>query len=119
MSHLLKMSFVIKSYLKLVNVIIPFMIETLLSFLFIYLFIVLGYLAKAIYKEQVDSRTLTIMSVYFLQPFVTVWGFSTAKLETEHFYVSLVYLGIILLLLLPMLLVGRIPTCIYMVILSQ
>lgn len=83
------------------------MIETLLSFLFIYLFIVLGYLAKAIYKEQVDTRTLTIMSVYFLQPFVTVWGFSTAKLEVEHFYVSLVYLGIILLLLVPMLWVGR------------
>jgi predicted permease len=83
------------------------MLETLLSILFIYLFIVLGYLAKAIYKAQVDSKTLTIMSVYFLQPFVTVWGFSTAKLEFEHFYVSLVYLGIILVLLLPMLWVGR------------
>ncbi|HFS85107.1 MAG TPA: transporter [Epsilonproteobacteria bacterium] len=83
------------------------MIETLLSILFIYLFIILGYLAKAIYKDQVDSRTLTIMSVYFLQPFVTVWGFSTARLEIGHFYVSLVYLGIILLILIPTMMFGK------------
>lgn len=83
------------------------MIETLLSILFIYVFIVLGYIAKAIFKGQIDSKTLTIMSVYFTQPFVTVWGFSTATLEVEHFYVSVVYLGIILLLLIPTYMMGK------------
>ena len=47
------------------------------------------------------------MSVYFLQPFVTVWGFSTAKLHTEHIYVPLVYLGIILMVLMPTIFLGR------------
>jgi len=83
------------------------MIHTLLSLLFVYLFILLGYLAKRIFKEEMNRRTLTLMSVYFLQPFVTVWGFSTAKLHTEHLYVPLSYLAIILVLLLPTILLGK------------
>jgi len=83
------------------------MISTLFSIIFVYVFILLGYLSKRIFKEEMSSRTLTLMSVYFLQPFVTVWGFSTAKLHTEHIYVPLLYLAIILLLLLPTILVGK------------
>jgi predicted permease len=83
------------------------MIHTLLSLLFVYLFILLGYLAKRIFKEEMNRRTLTLMSVYFLQPFVTVWGFSTTKLHTEHLYVPLSYLAIILVLLLPTILLGK------------
>ena len=47
------------------------------------------------------------MSVYFLQPFVTVWGFSTAKLHVEHVYVPLLYLAIIISLLIPTLFLGK------------
>ena len=83
------------------------MITTLLSILFVYVFILLGYMAKRIFKEDISTKTLTLMSVYFLQPFVTVWGFSTAKLHTEHIYVPLVYLGIILLVLIPTLLISK------------
>ncbi|WP_245609179.1 AEC family transporter [Sulfurovum lithotrophicum] len=84
------------------------MISTLLSIIFVYVFIVLGYMAKRIFKEDMSTKTLTLMSVYFLQPFVTIWGFSTAKLHTEHVYVPLLYLGIIFTLLLPTILLGRI-----------
>lgn len=84
------------------------MIETLMSILFVYVFILLGYMAKRIFKEEMNTKTLTLMSVYFLQPFVTIWGFSTAKLHTEHVYVPLLYLAIILMLLLPTILLGRI-----------
>jgi len=83
------------------------MITTLLSIIFVYVFIVLGYMAKRIFKEDISTKTLTLISVYFLQPFVTVWGFSTAKLHTEHIYVPLVYLGIILMVLTPTILLGR------------
>jgi len=83
------------------------MISTLLSIIFVYVFILLGYLAKRIFKEEMSTKTLTLMSVYFLQPFVTVWGFSTAKLHTEHIYVPLLYLGIIVLILLPTILLSR------------
>lgn len=84
------------------------MIETLLSILFVYVFILLGYMAKRIFKEEMNTKTLTLMSVYFLQPFVTIWGFSTARLHSEHLYVPLIYLSIILLLLFPTILLGKV-----------
>jgi len=83
------------------------MTETLMSILFVYVFILLGYMAKRIFTEEMNTKTLTLMSVYFLQPFVTVWGFSTAKLHNEHFYVPLIYLAIILILLVPTILIGK------------
>src|SRR5210317_1719648 len=83
------------------------MIETLMSILFVYVFILLGYMAKRIFSEEMNTKTLTLMSVYFLQPFVTIWGFSTAKLHSEHLYVPLIYLAIILVLLLPTIILGK------------
>ena len=84
------------------------MISTLLSIIFVYVFILLGYMSKRIFKDDMSSKTLTLMSVYFLQPFVTIWGFSTAKLHTEHIYVPLLYLVIILALLIPTVFIGKI-----------
>ncbi len=83
------------------------MLESILSILFVYLFILLGLIAKKIFKEQMDSKTLTIFSVYFLQPFVAMWGFSTAKLSIEHGYVVLYYFGIIFILLTPTLFIAK------------
>ena len=83
------------------------MFETLLSIIFVYIFIFLGYLAKRIFKEQMNSKTLTLFSVYFLQAFVAIWGFSTAKLSTEHALVPLYYISIIILLLLPTLFITK------------
>ncbi|SFV67231.1 Malate permease [hydrothermal vent metagenome] len=83
------------------------MTDTLFSIVFVYVFIFLGYIAKRIFKEDMSTKTLTLMSVYFLQPFVTVWGFSTAKLHAEHIYIPLLYLAIILVLLLPTILLGK------------
>ena len=83
------------------------MLTTLFSIIFVYLFLLLGYIAKKIFKGEMDSKTLTLMSVYFTQPFVTVWGFSTAKLHAGHIYVPLLYLGIILTLLLPTIIISK------------
>ena len=83
------------------------MISTLLSIIFVYVFILLGYMAKRIFNDDINTKTLTLMSVYFLQPFVTVWGFSTAKLHSEHIFVPLIYLAIILVLLVPTIILGK------------
>ena len=83
------------------------MITTFLSIIFVYVFILLGYMAKRIFKEEINTKTLTLMSVYFLQPFVTIWGFSTAKLHSEHIYVPLLYLAIIFILLIPTVILGK------------
>jgi len=84
------------------------MIETLINILFVYVFIVLGYASRRIFKDDINTKTLTLISVYFLQPFVTVWGFSTATLHGEHLAVPLVYLGIILALLIPTIVLAKV-----------
>jgi predicted permease len=48
------------------------------------------------------------MSVYFTQPFVAMWGFSTASLHLEHLKVPLLYLLIIAILLIPTILIARV-----------
>ena len=83
------------------------MISTLSSLIFVYFFILLGYTAKRLFKEDINSKSLTILSVYFLQPFVTIWGFSTAQLHLEHAFVPLLYLGIIIFLLFPTILLSK------------
>jgi predicted permease len=81
--------------------------DTLFSLIFVYSFIFLGYLAKRIFKEEMDSRTLTIFSVYFLQPFVSAWGFSSSSLALEHAFVSFYYFIIIALVLLPTIFIAK------------
>ncbi len=83
------------------------MIRNLLSIIFVYVFILIGYMAKSIFQDDMNTKTLTLMSVYFLQPFVTIWGFSTAKLHGEHIFVPLIYLAIILVLLIPTIALGK------------
>jgi len=82
--------------------------NTIFSIIFVYIFIVLGYIAKAIFKDRIDSKTLTIYSVYFMQPFVTIWGFSTDKLTLSAINVIFIYLFIILILLIPAIFIGKI-----------
>ena len=79
----------------------------MLSITFVYVFILLGYIAKRIFKDEMDSKTLTLFSVYFLQPFVTVWGFSTATLSSEHLFVPIYYIGIIAILFVPTFFIAR------------
>jgi len=84
------------------------MYSIIFSITFVYLFIAIGFLVKRVFKEAVDSKTLTIISVYGTQPFVTLWGFSNAKLNIEHFYVGVIYLAIIFILLIPTALLSKV-----------
>jgi predicted permease len=54
-----------------------------------------------------NEKTLTLLSVYFLQPFVTIWGFSTTKLHSEHIFIPIIYLGIIFILLIPTIFISK------------
>lgn len=79
------------------------MITVILSVLGIYLFILLGFAAKMIFKEQIHDRTLTLLSVYFLQVFLTFWGLLKRPIDSTLLYAPLLYLGIVALALLLML----------------
>jgi predicted permease len=77
------------------------------SIIFVYIFIFIGFIAKSVFKSKIDSKTLTLVSVYFMQPFVSIWGFSTAKLSIEHLYVPLLYLAVIFALFVPIALFSK------------
>jgi len=83
------------------------MITTLLSILFVYCFVLLGYIAKKVFTDEINPKGLSIISVYFLQPFVTLWGLTSRELHFQHLGVPLLYLSVILLLFIPTLLIAR------------
>jgi len=79
------------------------MTSILFSILGIYVFILVGYIAKRQFKEQMDERTITLLSVYFLQVFLTFWGLLKRPIDTTLFMTPLIYLGVVLVALLLML----------------
>jgi len=70
------------------------------SILSIYVFIVMGYSAKRIFKEKIDDKTITLLNVYFLQVFLTFWGLLLHPIDITLFYAPTLYIGIIIAVLL-------------------
>ncbi len=81
--------------------------ETLISLLGIYLFIAVGFGAKWAFKEKIDDRTITLLSVYFLQIFLTFWGLLKRPIDTELLFAPSLYLAITLISLLLMIPLAR------------
>ncbi|MCL4432870.1 MAG: AEC family transporter [Epsilonproteobacteria bacterium] len=81
--------------------------QTLLSLLGIYLFIAVGFGAKWSFKEKIDDRTITLLSVYFLQIFLTFWGLLKRPIDTDLLLAPSVYLAITLVALLLMIPLSR------------
>ncbi|WP_353663181.1 AEC family transporter [Hydrogenimonas sp. SS33] len=74
------------------------MVALLVSILGIYFFVALGAFAKWRFREELHDRTLILVSVYLLQPFLTFWGLTTRPLKMEVFTLSFWYLGIVMAL---------------------
>ena len=81
--------------------------QTLFSIMGIYLFIAVGFGAKWAFKEKIDDRTITLLSVYFLQIFLTFWGLLKRPIDTELLFAPALYLGITLISLLLMIPLAR------------
>ena len=62
-----------------------------LSILAIYVFILLGYIAKKIFKEELAEKGMVILSVYFLHPIFSFWGLSTKPMNLELLKVPMYY----------------------------
>ncbi len=80
--------------------------DTIFAILSIYIFIMLGYFAKHSFKERVDEKTLVYVSIYFLQPFLILWGFSSKKLDLEVLQAPFIFFMIVLLFLSIAFLIG-------------
>jgi len=79
----------------------------LLSVLSIYLFIAIGYIAKRAFKEQIHDRTITLLSVYFLQIFLTFWGLLKRPIDTALVYAPVIYFLVVMLALALSIFVAR------------
>ena len=71
----------------------------ILSILAIYVFIVMGYLAKKIFQEKIDDKTITLLNVYFLQVFLTFWGLLIHPVDITLLFAPSIYLVIVLIAL--------------------
>ncbi len=76
------------------------MLDTFIAILGIYLFILVGFSSKAVFKQKIDPQTLNLLSVYFLQVFLTIWGLTKRDIDFELIVSPFLYLGIILSVLL-------------------
>ena len=65
------------------------------SILSIYVFIVMGYLAKMSFKEKIDDKTITLINVYFLQVFLTFWGLLLHPVDITLLYAPSIYFVIV------------------------
>ncbi|GAB6073959.1 AEC family transporter [Nautilia lithotrophica] len=54
----------------------------MLTVIGIYIFIVIGFFAKKIFSE-IEGKTLVLLSTYFLQPFLTLWGIMLVPLNFD------------------------------------
>ncbi|MEO1953631.1 MAG: AEC family transporter, partial [Campylobacterales bacterium] len=70
------------------------------SILGIYIFIVLGFVAKKTFKEQIDDKTITLINVYFLQVFLTFWGLLVRPIDITLLYAPSIYFGIVIFTLI-------------------
>ncbi|WP_187648029.1 AEC family transporter [Nitrosophilus labii] len=59
------------------------MIQTALSLLSVYVFILIGYLVKLFFKDKLHQKSLVLVSVYILQPFLTFWGLLKKDLDFD------------------------------------
>ena len=81
--------------------------NTLIAITSIYLFIFIGFIAKKIFKDEINEKTLILLSVYFLQPILTFWGLTRVSINEDLLYVPLIYLVIILSVLIFLIFISR------------
>lgn len=81
--------------------------STLLAVTSIYIFILMGYIAKKVFKDEIDEKTLILISIYFLQPMLTFWGLTRSPIDYNLVFTPFLYFIIITTVLVILLLVSR------------
>ncbi|MEN8718085.1 MAG: AEC family transporter [Sulfurovum sp.] len=76
------------------------MIEAVISVLPVYFFILLGFIAKKSFKNEINERTLVLLSLYFFQPILIFWGLTKSPINYEFVASPIIYLLIVLGVLL-------------------
>lgn len=83
------------------------MSSIIFSILSIYIFILIGYIAKMSFKEKIDDKTITLINVYFLQVFLTFWGLLVKPIDITLLYAPSIYLFIVAVVIIISALVAK------------
>ena len=83
------------------------MIDVLTPLLTIYIFILIGFLLKTFLKDELHDKTVSLISVYALQPFLTFWGLYDREIDDSLFLSPLYYLAIIFIVLIVSMFIAR------------
>ena len=81
--------------------------STILAITSVYIFILMGYIAKKIYKDEINERTLILISIFFLQPMLTFWGLTRAPIDFNMVYIPFLYFIIITIALVVLILISQ------------
>ena len=81
--------------------------STLLAITSIYLFIFIGFIAKKIFQDAIDEKTLILISLYFLQPMLTFWGLTRAPIDFNLVLTPFLYFIIVTIVLVLLIFVGK------------
>ncbi|NPA03804.1 MAG: transporter [Epsilonproteobacteria bacterium] len=65
--------------------------ESFKAVFFVYLFILIGFISKKIFKEKLDEKSLVLLSVYVFQPFLTFWGLLKKPLDLDLILSPLIF----------------------------
>ena len=76
------------------------MSSVMISILAMYFFILLGFSAKRVFSQDIHAKTLNLLSVYFLQPFLTFWGLMQRPIDMNLIMAPLWYLVIVLTIII-------------------
>lgn len=76
------------------------MSSVIFSILGIYLFIIIGFVAKMSFKDAINDKTITILNVYFLQVFLTFWGLLIRPIDIKLLFAPSIYLFIVIVILI-------------------
>ena len=75
-------------------------LDNFFSIISIYFFVLIGYIAKAILKDELNEKSIVKLNVYFLLPILSFWGLLTQKIDISILKVPFLYILITLIALI-------------------
>ncbi|MEA2029205.1 MAG: AEC family transporter [Campylobacterota bacterium] len=66
----------------------------------IYIFILIGFIAKKVFDERIDDKSFVLISLYFLQPIFIFWGLTRSPIDFNLIYTPFLYFIIVTLVLM-------------------
>jgi predicted permease len=82
-------------------------VSALISILAIYFFILLGYYFKRTFKDEINEKTLILLSMYILQPILTFWGLTRVEINYNLIITPFIYFLVVTSTLILLIVVAR------------